>query len=58
MAKTQHRKVADSEIALIGKIAVIDGLAPWVFDRLRPVVDLVEMKKELESELKALTTQK
>ena len=52
--------VTDSirEAVLIGKIATIKGLAPWVIERIRPAVNLLDVLEGMESELEALTTQK
>lgn len=50
-------QVGDREQILIGKIAVLERLTPWVIARLKPVVDLTQMLDDLKSELEALTTQ-
>ena len=47
----------EEEAVIIGKIAVLERLTPWVIARLKPVVDLSQMLDDMKSELEALTTQ-
>lgn len=46
------------EAVLISKISTIKSLAPWVIERVRPAVNLLEMLDEFEEELRLLTTHK
>ena len=50
-------QVDDKALILMGKIAVLERLTPWIIARLKPVVDLSQMLDDMKSELEALTTQ-